>query len=422
MSGLFEDLSARGLFYQLTHPEELKEKLNTPGQTIYIGFDPTAESLHIGSLVPLLMLARFQRAGHHPIALVGGGTGFIGDPGGKSEERNLLSPEKLEANLRGIRPQIERFVDLSPGRGTLLNNADWLCSFSLISFLRDVGKRFSVNMMLEKDSVRTRIESRDQGISYTEFSYMLLQAYDFLHLYDHHRCTLQAGGSDQWGNITLGTDLIRRARAGEAFGFTWPLLTKSDGGKFGKSEKGNVWLDPKLTSPYQFYQFFLRTEDADVMRFLRLLTFVPHDELAVLEEAVRTRPEAREAQKRLARELTDLVHGPDETRRVEQAAQALFGGSLLELDELTLLDVFAEAPSSTLDLQRIGTGVGVVDILVESTLSASKGMARKDVAGGGVYLNNERVSDRALDLGDLLFGKYLIVRKGKKNYHLIRVQ
>lgn len=422
MSGLFDDLSARGLFYQLTHPEELKEKLNTPGQTIYIGFDPTAESLHIGSLVPLLMLARFQRAGHHPIALVGGGTGFIGDPGGKSEERNLLSPEKLEANLRGIRPQIERFVDLSPGRGTLLNNADWLCSFSLISFLRDVGKRFSVNMMLEKDSVRTRIESRDQGISYTEFSYMLLQAYDFLHLYDHHRCTLQAGGSDQWGNITLGTDLIRRARAGEAFGFTWPLLTKSDGGKFGKSEKGNVWLDPKLTSPYQFYQFFLRTEDADVMRFLRLLTFVPHDELAVLEEAVRTRPEAREAQKRLARELTDLVHGPDETRRVEQAAQALFGGSLLELDELTLLDVFAEAPSSTLDLQRIGTGVGVVDILVESTLSASKGMARKDVAGGGVYLNNERVSDRALDLGDLLFGKYLIVRKGKKNYHLIRVQ
>lgn len=422
MSGLFEDLSARGLFYQLTHPEELKEKLNTPGQTIYIGFDPTAESLHIGSLVPLLMLARFQRAGHHPIALVGGGTGFIGDPGGKSEERNLLSPEKLEANLRGIRPQIERFVDLSPGRGTLLNNADWLCSFSLISFLRDVGKRFSVNMMLEKDSVRTRIESRDQGISYTEFSYMLLQAYDFLHLYDHHRCTLQAGGSDQWGNITLGTDLIRRARAGEAFGFTWPLLTKSDGGKFGKSEKGNVWLDAKLTSPYQFYQFFLRTEDADVMRFLRLLTFVPHDELAVLEEAVRTRPEAREAQKRLARELTDLVHGPDETRRVEQAAQALFGGSLLELDELTLLDVFAEAPSSTLDVQRIGTSVGVVDILVESTLSASKGMARKDVAGGGVYLNNERVTDRALDMGDLLFGKYLILRKGKKNYHLIRVQ
>lgn len=422
MSGLFEDLSARGLFYQLTHPEELKEKLNTPGQTIYIGFDPTAESLHIGSLVPLLMLARFQRAGHHPIALVGGGTGFIGDPGGKSEERNLLSPEKLEANLRGIRPQIERFVDLSPGRGTLLNNADWLCSFSLISFLRDVGKRFSVNMMLEKDSVRTRIESRDQGISYTEFSYMLLQAYDFLHLYDHHRCTLQAGGSDQWGNITLGTDLIRRARAGEAFGFTWPLLTKSDGGKFGKSEKGNVWLDPKLTSPYQFYQFFLRTEDADVMRFLRLLTFVPHDELAVLEETVRTRPEAREAQKRLARELTDLVHGPDETRRVEQAAQALFGGSLLELDEQTLLDVFAEAPSSTLDVQRIGTGAGVVDILVESTLSASKGMARKDVAGGGVYLNNERVTDRALDMGDLLFGKYLILRKGKKNYHLIRVQ
>lgn len=422
MSGLFEDLSARGLIYQSTQPEALKARLNTPGARLYIGFDPTADSLHIGSLMPALMLTRFQRAGHFPIALVGGGTGFIGDPSGKSAERTLLTPEKLEHNMAGLRRQLEKFIDLSPGKGKLVNNADWLCSFSLIEFLRDVGKRFSVNMMLEKESVKNRLENRDQGISFTEFSYMLLQAYDFMHLFQHEGCTLQVGGSDQWGNITLGTDLIRRVHAGEAAGITFPLLTKADGTKFGKSEKGNVWLDPNLTSPYQFYQFLVRVEDADVVKFLRFLTFLPHEEIDALAQEVANRPEAREAQKRLARELTTFVHGADETARAEAAAQALFGGSLMALDERTLLEVFAEAPSSQLDRARLEGGVSIVDLLAESGLSNSRGMARKDVQGGGVYVNNERTGEKNISQAELLFNRYLVLRKGKKNYHLIRVE
>lgn len=421
MSGLFEELSWRGLIYQATHLEELKERLATPGLKFYIGFDPTADSLHVGSLMPLLMMRRFQAYGHHPLALVGGGTGFIGDPGGKTEERSLLTPEQLALNLAGIRRQIERVVDLSSGHGMLLNNADWLCSMSLIGFLRDVGKRFSVNMMLEKDAVRSRIESREHGISFTEFSYMLLQAYDFQHLYERYGCQLQVGGSDQWGNITLGADLIRRTLGGASFGMTFPLLTKSDGTKFGKSEKGNVWLDPQRTSPYQFYQFLIRVEDADVVKFLKFLTFLSQEEVLALEQEVATRPEARQAQKRLAQELTRLVHGEEELARAEAATQALFGGSLEQLDERTLLDVFADAPSTSVARTRLeGAGLGLAELLAETQLCSSKGQARKDIAGGGVYLNNGRVTDRALTTADLLFGRYLVLRKGRKNYQLVK--
>lgn len=423
MAGLFEELSWRGLIYQATHLDELKVRLATPGLKFYIGFDPTADSLHVGSLMPLLLLRRFQAFGHHPIALVGGGTGFIGDPGGKSEERSLLTPEQLAQNLAGIRGQIERLVDLSPGKGMLLNNADWLCSMSLITFLRDVGKRFSVNMMLEKDAVRTRIESREHGISYTEFSYMLLQAYDFQHLFEHHGCQLQVGGSDQWGNITLGADLIRRTLSGASFGMTFPLLTKADGTKFGKSEKGNVWLDAQRTSPYQFYQFFMRVEDADIVKFLKFLTFLPQEEIQALEQEVATRPEGRLAQKRLAQEVTTLVHGATELARAEAATQALFGGSLEQLDERTLLDVFAEAPSTTVGRTRLeGAGLSLAELLAETQLCSSKGQARKDIAGGGVYLNNGRVTERGLTPEDLLFGRYLVLRKGKKNYHLVKAE
>jgi tyrosyl-tRNA synthetase len=422
MPGLFEELSWRGLVHQLTHPDELRLRLDKPGMTLYTGFDPTADSLHVGHMFQLLNLARFQRAGHRPIALVGGGTGFIGDPSGKSEERKLLTREKLEENVAGIRRQVATLIDLSSDdRGLLLDNSAWLCEFSLIDFLRDVGKHFSINMMLEKDSVRSRLESAS-GISYTEFSYMLLQSYDFLHLYDRYGCALQVGGSDQWGNITAGMDLIRRTRAGEAFGLTTPLITKADGTKFGKTEKGAVWLDARYTSPYQFYQFFVRTDDRDVGKYLRYFTFLSQEEVAALEAAVASRPEAREAQKRLAAEITTMVHGAGEAKRAENAAQVLFGGSLESLDERTLLDVFADAPSMVkgrIDLE--GAGAPLVDLLVETGLSQSKGMARKDLAGGGVYLNNERVADRNLTTADLVLGRYLVLRKGKKNYHLVRV-
>jgi tyrosyl-tRNA synthetase len=421
MSGLFEDLSWRGLIHQMTHPAELPARLNTPGLTVYVGIDPTADSLHVGHLLQVIGLRRFQNAGHRAIALVGGGTGFIGDPSGKSEERNLLTRERLEANVAGLRAQLSRILDLSsPEKGLLLDNSAWLCSFSLIDFLRDVGKHFSVNVMLTKDSVKGRMET---GISYTEFSYMLLQSYDFLHLYEHHGCTLQFGGSDQWGNITAGMDLIRRRCDGEAFGLTTPLITKPDGTKFGKTEKGSVWLDPEKTSPYQFYQFFIRSEDAAVGKYLRIFTFLSHEEIEELERGVRERPEAREAQKRLAFEMTCMIHSEDEARRAENASGVLFGGSLSGLDECTLLDVFAEAPSTVVPKSRFaGDGVPMIELLAETQLSKSKGEARRDLSGGGVYLNNERASDRNITAADFVLGRYLVLRKGKKNYHLLRAE
>ena len=335
MAHLAEDLRFRGLIHQMTDPG-LEARLDADGVTAYTGFDPTADSLHVGHLLQLCNLRRLQLAGHRPIAVAGGGTGFIGDPWGKSEERTLLTEEALEANLAGIRRQLDRFIDFDAvaggGDALLVNNADWLRPLSLFEFLRDVGKHFTVNQMVAKDSVKSRLERADQGISYTEFSYMLLQAYDFLHLFDTYGCQLQLGGSDQWGNITAGIDLIRRVRHREAWGLTTPLVLKADGTKFGKTESGTVWLDPDRTSPYQLYQFLYRTEDAVVGTYLRYFTFLDHEEILGLDQATAEHPERREAQRQLAREVCGLIHGVDETTRAEEAAGALFGEHVTGLD------------------------------------------------------------------------------------------
>jgi len=427
MADFVEDLRFRGLIHQMTDPA-LGARLDNARITVYSGFDPTADSLHVGSLLQLCTLRRFQAAGHRPIALAGGGTGFVGDPGGKSEERSLLTEEQLEANLAGIQRQLARFVEFDPASGgagdaLLVNNADWLRPMDLLGFLRDVGKHFTVNQMVAKDSVKSRLSRADTGISYTEFSYMLLQAYDFLQLYDDFGCTLQFGGSDQWGNITMGIELIRKVRQAEAFGLTSPLVLKADGTKFGKTEAGTVWLDAERTSPYQLHQFFLRSEDAMVGTYLRYFTFLSHDELVALDESTAAHPERREAHRVLAREVCTLVHGADETARAEHAAAALFGGELAGLDERTLLDVFADAPSTDLARTRLdGEGELLVDLLAETGLVASKSQARTAVGQGGAYVNNTRADDvaRRLTSSDLLADRYLVLRRGKKDHHLLR--
>ncbi len=425
MADFVEDLRFRGLIHQMTDPE-LGARLDAVPVTLYTGFDPTADSLHVGHLLQVCNLKRFQEAGHRPIAVAGGGTGFIGDPGGKSEERSLLTEEQLEVNLAGIRAQLARFIDVGPdggGRALMVNNADWLASMSLFAFLRDVGKHFTVNQMVAKDSVRSRLSRADQGISYTEFSYMLLQAYDFLRLFDDHGCTLQVGGSDQWGNITMGIELIRKVRHAESFGMTTPLVLKADGTKFGKTESGAVWLDPARTSPYQLYQFFLRSEDAMVGTYLRYFTFLPHEEILDLDRATAEHPEKREAHRVLARQVCTLVHGADETDRAEQAAAALFGGDVSGLDERTLLDVFADVPSTDLPSGRLdGEGVLLVDLLADTGLVGSKSQARTAVGQGGAYVNNVRADDvtRRLTGRDLVAGRYVVLRRGKRDHHLVR--
>lgn len=427
MADFAEDLRFRGLIHQMTDPA-LGERLDAGRVTVYSGFDPTADSLHVGSLLQLCTLRRFQAAGHRPIALAGGGTGFVGDPGGKSEERSLLDEAQLEANLAGIQRQLARFVEFDAGAAgdggaVLVNNADWLRPMDLFTFLRDVGKHFTVNQMVAKDSVRSRLSRTDTGISYTEFSYMLLQAYDFLQLFDDFGCTLQIGGSDQWGNITMGIELIRKVRQAEAFGLTSPLVLKADGTKFGKTESGTVWLDPARTSPYQLHQFLLRSEDAMVGTYLRYFTFLAHEELLSLDEATAAHPERREAHRVLAREVCTLVHGAEETARAEHAAAALFGGELHGLDERTLLDVFADAPSTDVARTRLeGEGDLLVDLLAESGLVQSKSQARTAVGQGGAYVNNVRQDDvgRRLTTADLLADRYLVLRRGKKYHHLLR--
>ncbi len=423
MGRLVADLRFRGLIHQLTDPA-LERRLDAEPITVYSGFDPTADSLHVGTLLQLCTLRRFQLAGHRPIALAGGGTGFVGDPGGKSEERSLLSPEQLAVNLQGIRGQLTHFLDFgAPDAALLVNNADWLASFGLFDFLRDVGKHFTVNQMVAKESVRSRLDRDGQGISYTEFSYMLLQAYDFLHLFDEYSCRLQIGGSDQWGNITTGIELIRKVRHAEAWGLTTPLVVKADGTKFGKSETGTVWLDPARTSPYQLYQFFLRSEDEVVGTYLRYFTFLSHDEILGLDAETRDHPEARAAQHELARQVCTLVHGEPETVRAERAAAAIYGGELSELDERTLLDVFAEVPSTDVALDGLADGrIALVDLLVETGLCPSKGRARALVEQGGAYVNNRRVEEveHPVGLGDLLADRYLVLRRGKRDYHLVR--
>jgi len=417
MSALSEQLEWRGLVHQATDDHLLK-LLDTESLTAYIGFDPTADSLHVGSLLQLCNLRRLQEAGHRPIALAGGGTGMIGDPGGKSEERNLLSADDLARNLAAIRRQLERFLDFTDGRALTVDNGEWLWGVGLLDFLRDVGKHFTVNQMVAKESVKARFDGRDQGISYTEFSYMLLQAYDFMQLFDKHGCRLQLGGSDQWGNITMGIELIRKMRGETAYGLTSPLVLKADGTKFGKSESGTVWLDADKTSPYQFFQFFINTEDAVVGNYLRYFTWLGRDEIEALDAATAEHPERRDAQRALAREVTKLVHGDDEARRAEQAAGALFSEDIASLDERTLLDVFGEAPST--DVPR--AAIALSDALIATGLASSKGEARRTIEQGGAYVNNVQTREgRDIDPGtDALHGRYVVLRKGKKQFALLR--
>ena len=412
---LLEDLRWRGLLAQSTDEAALLESLKKP-ITLYVGFDPTAPSLHVGNLVVLLVLRRFQLAGHNPIALVGGATGLVGDPSGKNEERTLNSNEIVEGWVNRIRKQVSAFLDFdaASNKAVVVNNLDWTSPLSAIEFLRDIGKHFSVNQMLSKDSVSARLEAG--GISYTEFSYQVLQSYDFLELYRRNNCTLQLGGSDQWGNIVAGLDLIRRVEQGSGHALTVPLLTKADGTKFGKTAGGSVWLDPEMTSPYAFFQYWLNTDDTDVINFLKVFSFKSHEEITELENAHNANPGLREAHRALARELTALVHSEQTTVRVEAAARALFGqGDLQELDEETLAGALAELPRTTVSKdQPIPTWV---DLLAATGVVDSKSAARRIVKEGGAYLNNEKISGEefAPSKSDFLCGKYAVLRKGKRD-------
>ena len=428
MPSLYEDLSFRGLLHQET--AGIRAVLDGPPVAAYHGIDPTADSLHIGNLYGVCTLKRFQDHGHHPIALAGGGTGLIGDPGGRDDERPLLSAEQHAANLAGIEAQLERLLAVEAGPGgrgqvMLIDNADWLVGCRLVDFLREVGKHFSVNQMIQKESVRSRIERPDVGISYTEFSYMLLQAYDFLHLYDHFGCRVQFGGSDQWGNITAGIELIRRVRRGEAHGFTWPLLVSSEGKKYGKSVGAAIWLDARRTPPFQLYQHFVRVGDSEVGPMLRLLTFLAHEEIEALDAATSQHPARRAAQRALASEVCRLVHGEAETKRAERASGALYSEEIATLDERLLLEVVAEAPSSSISRAELdGAGADLAGLLAATGLSPSRGAARTAVEQGGAYVNNvRRQGPKArVTRDDLLHDRYVLLRRGRRDYHLLRVE
>ena len=417
---VYGEFEWRGLIHGAT--EGVRDALARETITGYIGFDPTAPSLHVGSLLVVMVLAHLQRAGHSPIGLVGGGTGLIGDPSGKTAERQLLTPERVEENVEGIRKQLSRFLDFentkNPAR--LVNNAEWLTKLGAIEFMRDVGKHFTVNAMLAKESVKRRIEAED-GISYTEFSYSLLQAYDFLVLYEKYGCTLQMGGSDQWGNITAGMDLIRRVRGGKAHGIVMPLVTTAAGTKFGKTEAGAVWLDSSLTKPYEFYQFWLNVDDRDAGRYLKYFTFFDRDQIADLEAASGREPERRHAQRALAREVTRLVHGENAVRDAESSAEKLFQGDLRTMTEAQLLEVFGSVPSS--DTARVVGGWTVTDFLASNAVVGSKSEATRLIRGGGLSINGERVSDEKARLRpeDAIHGRYFVIRKGKKENFLVRV-
>lgn len=419
---LYDELKWRGALYDATEGVEeviAKEKL-----TGYIGFDPTAKSLHVGNLLQIMNLARFQRFGHTPIALVGGGTGLIGDPSGKTKERQLLTKTDVEENVAGIRDQLARFLDFDAKQNPakLLNNIDWLGSISFVDFLRDVGKYFTVNSMLAKESVKRRIESED-GISFTEFSYSLLQSYDYLVLYDRHNCRLQMGGSDQWGNIVSGADLVRRLRGAKAYGLVSPLVTTSTGVKFGKTEAGAVWLDAALTSPYRFYQFWLNTDDADVLPYLKYFTWLKQAEIAELQSALEERPEQREAQRTLAKEVTQMVHGQNGVDSAEKASQVLFGGEIEGMSAAEVQDIFQDVPSCDIAKTAFeGDGMSVIDLLAESGVAKSKGEARRLLQGGGVYLNNRKTEmTQSVTLNDSIDGQFLVLRKGRKNYQFVRI-
>ena len=420
---LLAELSWRGLIHQCTDQEGLSKLLGSGPQTVYIGFDPTASSLHVGSMMQLMMLRRFQKAGHRPIALVGGATGMIGDPSGKSEERNLLSPEQLQANVDGVAGQMRKFLDFDGQHAALLlNNFDWMQNYSYLDFLRDVGKSFPVGAMLGKESVRARLES-EAGLSYTEFSYMLLQAFDFVQLCKTHGCRIQAGGSDQWGNITAGIDLARRMLGEQVFGITAPLLTTSDGRKMGKTESGAIWLDANRTSPYQFYQYWRNVDDADVMRCIAYLTEIDREEYQELSQVTENDPGRRTAQNRLAEWMTEFVHGSDGLTSAVKASKILFGGEIGSQTDSSLGEIFADVPSSQEQKDRLqGEGYWIVEALQAAGLVGSGGEARRAIKDGGVYLNNERVTDDQyrLTLDDLASETVLILRKGKRNSALLK--
>lgn len=424
-SDIFADLKWRGLIHQTTDDANLQKWLNEKPRTLYIGFDPTADSMHVGSLLQVMTLRRFQKAGHRPIALVGGATGMIGDPSGKSKERTLLTSDVLAQNVAGIKAQMQQFLEFEGDDGAkLVNNFDWMSGFSYLEFLRDIGKNFPVNVMMAKDSVKSRIGREDTGISYTEFSYMLLQAYDFVHLSQQFGCELQVGGSDQWGNITAGIDLGRRMHQVQLFGITSPLLTKSDGTKMGKTESGAVWLDADKTSPYQFYQYWFNVDDEDAGKCLRFLTELPQAEIEALDESRKSDPAKRESQMALATELTRLVHGEHGLKTAEQAKQIFFGGGSLEgLDGKALEQIFADVPSCELPRADFGAGFSLVDALAASGLCKSKGEARRTIQEGGANVNNERVKDTEAKLTkeDLVTDSIVVLRRGKKKYALLRL-
>ncbi|MFY0762546.1 tyrosine--tRNA ligase [Metabacillus dongyingensis] len=419
MSELLNDLQFRGLINQMTDEEGLRKLLEEESVKLYSGFDPTADSLHIGHLLPILTLRRFQQAGHRPIALVGGATGLIGDPSGKKAERTLNTSDIVQEWSNKIKGQLSRFLDFDPSSenpATLANNFDWIGSMDLITFLRDVGKNFGINYMLAKDTVSSRIES---GISYTEFSYMILQSYDFLNLYRSQGCKLQIGGSDQWGNITAGLELIRKSEENsKAFGLTVPLVTKSDGTKFGKTEGGAIWLDKEKTTPYEFYQFWINTDDRDVIKYIKFFTFLSHEEIAELEEELTNAPEKRAAQKALAENMTKLVHGEESLEQAIKISQAFFSGNIKELTGDEIEQGFKDVPAFTSEEAEIG----LIDLLVNAKISPSKRQAREDVSNGAVYINGERIqeTDKVLGADDRIDGKFTVIRRGKKKYTLVQ--
>ena len=427
MKNLIEELQWRGLIQDIMPGTE--EQLNKEMTSGYVGFDPTADSLHIGNLVPIMLLAFLQRSGHKPIALIGGATGMVGDPSGKSEERNLLSEDVLQHNLSCVKKQLEKFLDFNaatPNAAEMVNNYDWFKEFTFLDFIRDVGKHISINYMLAKDSVKKRVEG-ETGMSFTEFTYQLVQGYDFYWLYTNKNCKLQMGGSDQWGNIVTGTELIRRKGAGEAFAFTCPLMTKADGGKFGKTEKGNVWLDAKKTSPYQFYQFWLNAADEDAERYLKTFTFLSREEIDALKEQHKGNEHLRILQQKLAEEVTTFVHSKKEYDFAVQASQILFSNEtaeiLKQLTEQELLQVMEGVPKVEFPKHNLNEGVDVISFLADTQILPSKGEAKKMVQGGGISINKLKVeyTDHKIDSSFLLNKKYLLVQKGKKNYWLVNL-
>jgi tyrosyl-tRNA synthetase len=420
---LFQELEWRGMLYEAT--PDLREVLAKEKLTAYIGFDPSAPSLHVGSLLPIMGLARAQRFGHIPIAIAGGGTGMIGDPSGKTKERQLLSRDQVEENVAGIKEQLSHFLDFNapenPAR--IVNNADWLAPITMMEFLRDVGKHFTVNSLIGKEAISRRLES-EEGISFTEFSYPLLQAYDYLVLHDRYKCTLQMGGSDQWGNILAGVDLIRRVRGSKAHALVFPLVTKASGVKFGKTEEGAVWLDAKLTSPYRFYQFWLNTDDREVIAYLKFFSWLSQAEISELETALQSEPGQRKAQKELARQVTAMLHGETELEKAVRASEVLFGKEISGLSVTEILDIFADVPSTELEKSKLESdGFTLGDALVLSGLAPSKGEAKRLVQGGGVAVNNIRADDarKSISASEFIDGQVLVLRKGAKHYHLIRI-